>query len=73
MKIKAQFECLVAPFSVPNFVRIDPGEDEDRSRSSAIPLAELSADTLEALCAQFRVQVFHKAGKVLPPIRGTRA
>ena len=55
------------PFMVPNFVRqVAPvGKREDGwQETPAIPLAELSVETLEALCAEFREGVFRKAGKV---------
>lgn len=54
------------PFQVPNFVRqvMPPRpKQEGLSELPAIPLADLSADTLEALCAEFRRAVFQKAGK----------
>lgn len=55
------------PFSVPNFVRpvAKPGLRQDGFvETPAIPLAELDADTLDAMCAEFRKAVFSKAGKV---------
>lgn len=60
------------PFTVPNFARqVQPvGRREDGWKETpAIPLAELSAETLEAMCAEFRRAVFEKAGK-MPPNAG---
>lgn len=57
------------PFSVPNYVRqVSPiGKREDGWKETPeIPLSELSAETLEAMCAQFRGAVFEKAGKMPP-------
>lgn len=60
------------PFTTPNFVI---AERPPRGRSSMtesmeepkFALAELSSETLSELCEQFRVDVFKKAGKPLPP------
>ena len=62
------------PFSVPNFVRqiVAPGKREDGWREApAIPLYELSEETLEALCADFRRAVFEKAGRTTPSSEST--
>jgi len=53
------------PFSVPNFVRhvVRLGKRQDGFKESpAIPLSELSAETLENMCTEFRTSVFLKAG-----------
>lgn len=55
------------PFSVPNFVRqaVKPGRRQDGFVvTPAIPLCDLDADTLDAMCRDFREAVFIKAGKV---------
>ena len=65
----------IHPFAVPNFVRqIQPlGKREDGwKEAQAIPLSELSQETLEAMCLEFRRAVFAKAGKV-PPNERTKA
>lgn len=57
------------PFTVPNFARqVQPaGRREDGwIETPAIPIAELSAETLEAMCSEFRRAVFEKAGKMPP-------
>lgn len=54
------------PFSVPNFVRqvVKPGLRQDGFvETPAIRLADLDADTLDAMCSEFREAVFAKAGK----------
>lgn len=55
------------PFSLPNFVRPTApiGKRQDGWKETpAIPLSDLSVETLEELCAEFRIGVFKKAGKV---------
>lgn len=62
-------EIQLQPFLVPNFARpISPvvRREEGWKETPAIPLSELSVDTLEALCAEFRKSVFEKAGKTPP-------
>ena len=54
------------PFQVPNFVRqVMPARprQDGFTEAPAIPLSDLSAETLEAMCAEFRRAVFEKAGK----------
>lgn len=51
-------EIKLQPFRTPNFVLTDSPSDE-----RSIPLKELSVETLDALCSQFRLDVFAKAGK----------
>jgi hypothetical protein len=59
-------EIELQPFSTPNFVR---QVQKPRSRGEGftdtpgIPLSELSVETLEKMCAQFRIDVMAKAGK----------
>lgn len=56
----------IQPFDVPNFVRqvLPPLSGSfQRKELPAIPLADLSVETLEALCSEFRSAVFQKAGK----------
>jgi hypothetical protein len=52
------------PFSVPNFVRqvVKSGRILE---ATAIPLSDLDAETLNAMCKEFRKSVFIKAGKAL--------
>jgi hypothetical protein len=62
-------EIDLMPFGVPNYVLTIPktGKREDGfSEAPKFALSELSAETLDALCKQFRADVFIKAGKVAP-------
>lgn len=52
----------VEPFCTPDYVIVT----EDNSKT--IPLTELSVSSLEALCYQFKAEVFRKANKSIPPI-----
>ena len=57
------------PFTVPNFVRpVSPiGKREDGWKETpAIPLSELSSETLKAMCDEFVRSVFIKSGKTPP-------
>lgn len=54
------------PFTTPNYVHFvqKPGRREDGiSEIPSVPLSELSVETLNALCDQFKKDVFKKAGK----------
>jgi len=54
------------PFQVPNFVRqVMPArpKQDGFQELPAIPLSELSDATLEAMCDEFRRNVFAKAGR----------
>lgn len=57
------------PFSVPNFVSVKaaPGRREDGlAEAPKYKLADLEPETLDALCVEFRREVFEKAGKPDP-------
>ena len=57
------------PFTVPNFAKqFAPVRNREDGwiETPAIPLSELSAETLEAMCAEFREGVFKKARKAKP-------
>jgi hypothetical protein len=59
----------IVPFTVPNFVRVKQAprpRQEGVQFAPPIPLSELSVETLDALCAEFRREVFAKAGRVMP-------
>lgn len=59
----------VKPFSVPNFVVVPAkASDSEASGASSVPLRDLSATSLRALCDRFREGVFEKAGKSDPLI-----
>lgn len=63
--MKVKIEVNLAPFSIPNFVRV---EDEDTGKErTAIALEELDGVTLDRLCDEFRTAVFKKAGCGFPP------
>jgi hypothetical protein len=49
-------EIKLKPFKTPNFALVEGAE-------TTIPLADLSTQTLDAMCTQFRLDVFAKAGK----------
>ena len=60
-------EIDLCPFIVPNFVRQKPPQksrQEGFTESPPIALSELSIQTLEELCSQFREGVMRKAGKI---------
>lgn len=64
MKIKTELE--LNPFSVPNYVtvKMPPGNKQDGFREAPkFHLSELSEETLNALCEQFKKDVFEKAEK----------
>jgi hypothetical protein len=55
------------PVQVPGFVRAMAPEKKRQDgfkELPAIPVSDLSDETLEAICAQFRRDLFAKAGKV---------
>lgn len=56
------------PFTVPNYVRAEcsPSSLNTKTEPTVYPLADLSVETLEELCVEFRKSVFEKAGKPLP-------
>ena len=60
----------IEPFRAPNcvFVNIkDAATHVEKNTLPAIPLSELDSATLSALCEAFRIEVFRKANKELPP------
>lgn len=68
-EVEMKHEIDLMPFTVPNFVLTYPREGSRQEGFQETPkfaLSELSVQTLEALCAQFRTDVFTKAGKVAP-------
>ena len=59
-------EIELKPFNVPNFVipvQKPKPRQEGFTEAPSIPLSELSVETLEKMCAQFRIDVMTKAGK----------
>jgi len=64
--MKHETTIELKPFSTPNYVLIAPklGRRQDGfDHAPAIPLSDLSVETLDSLCTQFRADVFAKAGK----------
>ena len=64
-KIKLQ------PFRTPNFVLCEPKlskREDGFNDSPKYSLSELDAATLDLLCAQFREDIFKKAGKEDPGV-----
>lgn len=59
----------LCPFQIPNFVRpvmpARPRQDGFQDLPG-IPLSDLSDETLDAMCNEFRMGVFKKAGRLLP-------
>lgn len=64
-----EVKVKLRPITVPNFVS---AETPPRSREHGVgegpkfAVADLDAETLEALCIQFRADLFKKAGKTDP-------
>lgn len=52
------------PWSTPNYVRIQEGA------VYGIPLKDIDAQALSEMCDQFRKEVFEKAGKEDPRVKG---
>jgi hypothetical protein len=63
--MKTKIEVDLAPFTVPNFVRVE--EEDTGKERTAIALSELDSLTLDQMCREFRDNVFKKAGKQTPP------
>ena len=58
--MKMKIEVEVEPFTAPNFVRVSDAAE------TAVPLADVDAQVLSALCDQFRESVFKIARKKDP-------
>jgi len=71
--MKATLQVELQPFQTPNFVRArsKPGLKQDGMQElSCYPLSHLDSLTLDKLCNEFRDDVFRKAGKEQPPMKG---
>jgi hypothetical protein len=74
---KLTVEVEIRPFEVPGGVTVvgQPGQRQDGLGTAltsgftnmVFPLSSLSSETLDALCRQFRNEVFKRAGKEQPP------
>lgn len=68
--MKTKIEVELQPFSVPNYVLTvqEPRPKQDGIQETPkYHLSELSPETLDRLCDEFRDAVFEKAGKRKPP------
>lgn len=66
---KLMLQIELQPFRVPNYVIAvgNPGKREDGFQEAPkYPLSDLSAETLEQMCREFRAEVFRKADKSPP-------
>lgn len=68
--MRATVQLELEPFRVPNYVRVSVKGNTTcagESTPPVIPLSELDSAALSALCEAFRIEVFRKANKELPP------
>lgn len=66
--MKAQVDFLIFDFKVPDTVEARAVSAEASSENNVfIPLKDVDAVTLDALCEQFRKVVFERAKKSPPP------
>lgn len=68
--MKATLKVELKPFQVPNFVLAaekTSSREDGFNKGVSYPLSDLDPYTLDALCNQFRNEVFKKAGKRQPP------
>lgn len=63
--MKRTIEVELKPWNVPNYVCRETGE-------TGIALLHLSAETLSDMCDDFRKEVFRKAKKVDPKLKGKK-
>lgn len=64
-----EIKVKLRPFTVPNFVLAETStrpRAEEFGEPPSFPLADVDAEALEALCVQFRADIFKKAGKTDP-------
>lgn len=68
--MKANIEVTVHPFAVPFFVRRNQKNATagDPDAEAAFDLTSVDANTLSALCDQFRIDVFKQARKQDPKL-----
>lgn len=66
-------EIEIQPFTIPNYVILKiPGDSNTRTEGAkTLPLKELSSETLDKLCEDFKSEVFKKAGKGFLPECGS--
>lgn len=69
--MKSKIEAEVQPFTVPSHVYfVVPCATKAEGYSASIPLPQVDALTLDALCNDFRRAVFEKAKVEQPPREG---
>lgn len=67
MKVTTKVEFELKPFTVPNYVMIEPRVvDHERSLEDKLHLQDIDEMALDRLCNEFRDAVFNKAGKQQP-------
>lgn len=66
-----QMMVRVRPFTVPNFVLQEGSRPPDAVDTPKYALKDVPAETLAALCDQFRADVFKRANKADPAGKGT--
>ena len=67
--METQIKVKLKPFSVPNYVIIEPKprpKEDGYTDSPNLRLADLDSETLQRLCDNFSMEVFKKAGKMPP-------
>lgn len=71
--IKAVVHLGIEPVPVPSYAKIFGAGNKDPMQNILSPLAscvawhQLGADTIEAVCKQFRADLYKMAAKELPP------
>ena len=66
--MKAKLNMELQPFTTPNFVRLAVEAGDASKEGYPVAIKDLDAETLEALCDQFRKELFAKAGKRDPDL-----
>lgn len=64
-----EVKLKLKPFTTPNFAMVEMPprpREEGMKELPSLALETLDAETLEALCIQFRADIFKKAGKTDP-------
>jgi hypothetical protein len=69
MTMEVNIKLKLRPVTVPNFVSVDEPahpREEGIGEGHKFAITELDAEVLEALCVQFRADLFKNAGKTDP-------
>jgi len=77
--MKTTITIDLAPFNVPTYLHtkklaqspppVAPPINSIEIDNRKFHLSEIPTDTLEQLCDEFKIAVFNKAGKAIPPTR----